>query len=396
MECWHRLRRSPVAGIFWLKENMPVFNYQEQVESLSPTSIGCSLESGKSTITYLLENPVVDQSQNDLQAAILEILGSVNYPASADGRLARTPPLAHPLFPFWMAVAIPGIKGLGEFTKTDAVPGFEVAPFPEFALYKNYWLSVEFQPLPFPVCNDVVIQVRTGGWYDDTSTTGTPSRGIYRYAEEWNRFTDYDFTPQFENITAQKGNMKFNCSANPPNTHTFPAMPRVFLPNQMLKITWYRVPYRFITSTNSYITRMVGRVNQNPWNNGIQQFAPGTLLYLSYNAKRYTPPIQTQIWNGDVFTYEKYVNLEFVFSYTTRLAGATVSTAPPSQNFIAAGHNLQNWLSGDRKFYYVESAPTTGSGIQKTPIWRSAPIELLFTDPDSPQPGGDPLANLIY
>ena len=162
---------------------------------------------------------------------------------------------------------------------------------------------------------------------------------------------------------------------------------RMFLPNQVLRLTWYQVPFRFITSSNSVFNKYKGRVNQTDWNGpfgptpipagATPMFPAGSLLYLTYKPTIYTPPLQAL---GNVFNkgsaYERMCDIEFDFLWTTRL-GTSLPANPTNLNYVVDGHNLQPFPPA-RVFYYATS--TDGHAV---PSWLSFPIEELWTDPDS-------------
>lgn len=356
--------------------------YLEDVDDVSPGSAGCSVESAHASIPYLLSAP----SANDLQTAITEILGTVDT-STGDGRLKRTLPMAHPVFPYWYASSIGNIKGYGNPTKTNAQPKLECASVAQFALYKQYKLDVEFTPRPYAVLADKSISLKKSQtWYDTDGTTKTNT-----FVGEWNRFTDFEPHPQNDNITAQQGTMIFHTASNtspggatPSASVQFSGMPRLFLPNQLIQFTWYQVPYRYISSSKSWIATMMGKVNQNDW----YQWDAGELLYLNYKPKRYTPPVQAEnLWIPGAFSTEKLCNIEFTFLGTSRTGSdvpvgdlaAKPALQTANHNWVAAGHNLLPWLK-TRKFYYADFPDSTAAN--RVPTWLSFPFELLFTDPD--------------
>ncbi len=360
---------------------MSDLQFLEEVENLSPSTSGFDLQSGHSFGTYLLE---VEDAE-DLQNAVTEVLGTTQIApgtGALSGQLQRQPPIAHPVYPFHYAEVITNFRGVGQFTKTlgasedlgaASVPGMEF-----FALYDQYWITVKYTPRPYPVLPDSEITVdQTGSWINDSGAPET-----YNFANEWIRYTDFDIVPSFEAITAQQGRMAFSSASSPPNDIVFSAMPKMYLPNSILKFRWYQIPFRYITSPNSYITGVtegrswLGRINQNEWNG----YDVGSLLYLGYSYKKYTPPIQSIDYSTGQPSWEKLCDIEFTFLLTSRNPiGAGPSMPPTNGNYLVAGHNLQPWIAGDRKYYYAQTA--TSSPV---PAWLSFPMELLFFDPDVP------------
>jgi hypothetical protein len=336
------------------------------------------MEGGRAVSAYFLVAP----QPADLQSAIIQILGTTQFAATATGKLARTPPLAHPLYPWLYASSILDIKGVGTYTLTNAEPTLEVPPLPQFALYAQYKFTIEFKPRPYPIVTDDTIQeISTGSWYPETGA-GTSIQN-FSYAAEWARFVDFTVTPLDDYVTQQVGQMRFvtgGTGTPNANTATYTGSPRLFIPNQVIKFIWYGVPYRYMSSPNSYITRWTGRINQNAWGT---TYPSGSLLYHSFKPTLYTPPVQkevTDMYSGQsVFSTEKLMNLELEFIWTTRTT-SDPPTGPTSGNlnYVIYGHNALPWHA-DRLFHYAESAVAPNP-----PSFLSFPIEVLFSDPDTP------------
>ncbi len=235
---------------------------------------------------------------------------------------------------------------------------------------------------------------RTGAVTLSTNTTffdetGTKQTAIV--APEWIRYTDWWYEKKFEAITCRQGQMKFR-SANSlvaPDGVPYSDMPRLPLPDMLLKMVWYQVPYRYLTSANSYLNYYGFYVNQNAWMN----WKPGELLYMGYKPIRYTPPVQGLVQlntgsSGYVNSSEKWCDLELTFLRTSRrLASAAEKFGSLSNgNWIQAGHNLLPW-AGDRKYHYATTTaipPALDTDQSKwAPLWNSCEYGLLFSDPDA-------------
>lgn len=381
----------------------------------SPCTGGFSIEGNrKATSAYILAPYGAGAiTELDLTKVINLILGTtVSDTPSATGILNRTMPLAHPVWPWLFAESITNITGTGQNSKEPTyATSYNVQPIPNFALYTEYRLTIDFTPRPYTVMTDN--QITTGNFapggpsaytIDGTSFTGP-------YAAEWLRYTDFTITPSSESVTMQTGNMIFNSSNTVVNTRVFDSLPRMFLPDSVLTFTWYQVPYRLIGSVNSFINSSLrGRVNQNAWPTtigGTGGFPPGSLLYVSFKPTRYTPPvpgfITSTVDSTAIFDVEnnKLCNIEFTFLYTNRSLPSpggtpeTPATPPTNKNFIVGGHNLQP-SAADYRFHFaqtkqVDADPKNGipfmlpGGI---PSWYSFPFELLTTDVDSPGVAG--------
>lgn len=351
-------------------------SYLEKTDSISPASFGFSIHGGKATLPLYVQSPTLD----DLQEAITQILGGLESTDPGDGRLQRILPMAHPMFPWLYASNISSCRGIGVPIKTTAAAELETPPLPFFALYPEYELTVDFTPRPYAVLADLTVPVKKNQyWYNAAG-----AQQLSTFAQEWTRFTDYQVHPQPETITAQQGTMQFATqSGGAPNTYPLDALIRKTIPNQLIKMKWYQVPYRYVESANSYLDSLAGSINQNAW----YGWPAGSLLYLNFLPHRYTPPVQAlDLWLPGQYSTEKWCDIEFSFIQTNRTGtdlpqGTVVPGRPDMQNanpnWLAAGHNLLPWLT--TLSYYYATSPIAGS---PAPTWPSSPFELLFTDPD--------------
>ena len=367
-----------------------MLNYLERVETEQPGSASVSMDATSRVDTYYLDSVVLE----DYPSAIIQILGDTVITPSGNGALQRVMPLAHAQMPYCYAASIQSIKGAGKFSTQDKTPGLLVDSVDEFPLYEAYNFTIQFTPRPYAVLPDSTVAQTTNSWIPAPGDPGyvNGSTAItYNIVEEWNRYTYSYFQPLIENVTGNQGWMSFNTTAACPNTYQYPGMTAMYLPNQIFKVMWYQVPYRFITSDNSYLTRWLGRINQKDFpkaaNGNFQQFGPGELLYISYSpAKIYNPPVPGDGLFPGSFATDKLCDIELTFIYTNRV-GTNLPMAPSSGegNFIIAGHNLKPWWV-TRKFYYSESGPFTNTpcvaNTIRTPSYLSFPMDLLFFDPD--------------
>ena len=111
-------------------------------------------------------------------------------------------------------------------------------------------------------------------------------------------------------------------------------------------------------------------------------FPVGCLQYLNFNVEMYSPPDPDRelFAPGDCSSFrEKLMNLELVIQLHPEDAKRT-TPQPQRTHYKAAGHNLMPWTL-TRKYHYAETA----AGF---PLWPSAPLELLWTDPDFVQTVG--------
>ncbi len=343
-------------------------------ESKSQATSSFAYDVGKAIIPLFLEEPTADE----ILAGITELLGDTSADTS-DGRLSRQLPMRHPLFQSLYCSSIQSLQGIGSYEKIDAEPVIEgdvVLPF--YALWDWYEFLTEFAPRQYAVEPDSNINIKSSSWYDDTGALQS-----FDYAEEWLRYTHYDQVPSFEALTAQNGQFVFE-GTSCANLSAFVAMPKMYLPNQVVKFTWHQIPYRYVYSTNSYFDRWIGRINQNAW----YEWNAGELLYLGFNLKRYTAVGSTSaspFFTGVLGT-RKMCDIEFTFLQTKR-SSSDLKTAPSNRNFIQKGHNLLPWLV-DRQFHFALTNPALDpsklcSKPSPTPSFLSFPLEVMFTDPDA-------------
>lgn len=350
---------------------MPFPNYQEAINETSPSTAGFAVEGGKAVYKTLL-------LPSEINAAIGDLLGSVT--ADGAGGLKRILPRAHPRWPWLYAARVSNILGLGVPYNAPSFAPLESTSLGSFAEYAQYLLTIDFEPLPFAVLDDTKVSKGALTWTTAAGDTSTVS-----FAREDCRFTDFEYFPKPELITAQQGQMAFytQSGARPgaPTGRglTFPGFLRMVIPQRAIKVRWYRVPYRYLESAQSYLAKYIGCINQIAWRN----YTPGSLLYLGCTAKRYTPTqpalVADMLTGLLVYENEKVCDIELSLLHTYR----EVTDAPSAgflgnANWVADGHNCMPWLN-DRKFYYVAGS----EGITSSPpTYLSVDFRLLFSDPD--------------
>jgi len=321
----------------------------------------------------------------DVRETVQYFLGDTAF-ESFDGQIQRTLPLAHPIYPNMVAdsvnvVPVGGDKFSWEVTDPDET--LEAPPPKTYVLWEAYEFTVNYSPVPYALIRDENIQRTEGQW---TDTDGTPKS--YFYWTEWWRYTDQEVKSRDEIIKAKYGKMKYRSASGNVNA-PYTSLAMMPLPNDSLFVTWYRVPYRYVKSTNSYLRRFRYRVNQFTW----EGYNPGELLFKGYTPRRFAPPLAgaDPAWEStSIASTEKLCDIVLEFIVTRRTGtDLPAMTNPPysnvNGNWILAGHNLMPYFR-DRKFYYVSCEPKAPDSSKEFPHWTSFPVELLFTDPDVPQP----------
>lgn len=361
-------------------------DFRERIDERSPGVWGFGPQGGRASMVFMIDDADLDDEN------IKSILGSVEEPdaQSRDGRLYRRLPMRHPRWPWMFASRIESGSGLGAPEQRDAIIEEEETPslLDGFAAYPESQLQVLFEPRPYAVLPDSAIASgNTVSWTDETGTAQENE-----YAPEWLRYVSYSVKPRSELLTANQGQMVFRQSdsttavsygSGSPHLVPYPGHPRMRIAYTHYRITWHQVPLRYVESSNSWITKLTGRINFRDW----WGFGQGSLLYESADVSDpYVPavPGRFKLSRATDYSSFKLVDVTFNLMHVNRTNGGTVPSTISSANWIAAGWNLQPWAK-DQKFYYATAAVVPGQSDVATgwtPTFPSAPFELLFTDPD--------------
>lgn len=348
-------------------------------EGRSASSFTFSQRDGSATVPVVIYgDPEADGiTALEIQEAIRTAQGYVEGGA-LDGRITRHLPMRHALFPRWPCSAVTRGQGTGEFSSVAPFEdeGGDVNPmnaFGQWAKYKYQLLDLEFKPRPYRILADADIPVLAGSYVDIGGTTRT-----YQYAQEWLRYTRIIISQMdADRITAEEGSFQYNSNATVNgvaiNGTSFMGHPTMPLMNSTVLVSWYEVPYNYVVSPNSYLTRWRGRINQTAW----RGYPAGSLLYDGFTADVYSSPFpafgldEMDLGGNPILLCD--IQLKFVM--TNRKLDGSLNAAVLNGNCIASGHNLLPYFP-NRKFYYAASA----AGV---PSFWSFPIELLFTNPDA-------------
>lgn len=341
------------------------------------------------------EYQVVSSDAVNLQSTITSILGYTETAASSSPQVNRTVPLRHPRFPYLYASRISSLTGVGSATSSlqpavnpPLVEALQATPITsEYRQYAMYKIGVEFSgPRTYPMVNNSIIPTQQSSWVKPDGSSQS-----YSWAPEYLRYCDFDIIPQDNQIQASQGSMTLWKGAGV----TLTSPPWMYLPDYIMKITWYQIPYRYILSSRSYIAASPwkGRINQNyMW-----LWPPGWLMYLTYNVKKYAPPTgyaQTLQNSQGLYTYFNWAQLcdvELVFLVTNRFASGSIGFTPSNGNYVlgkqadgtpGAGHNWQPDLTTGKYHYVTRNDANGDKSTNNPPAWLSAPLECLFSDPD--------------
>lgn len=306
------------------------------------------------------------------------------YVDNTTGRLRRILPMAHPVFAWHYLQSVDNCVGVSFVQKTASNPGgyLEAPALNYFSSYDKYELQATFTPRTYALVRDESIPPFTLTYsVPNQSSTTTTSKACFR--EYW-RYIEWVTAPAAEYLTADKGQYKWAAAGgaggiNSPvdNTSAGTGQIRYLLPSATWKIIWHKVPYSYLLSTNSYLMRYIGYVNQNAF----YRFSPGYALLQAVNVLRvYSPPFPSfDNWTGaSVVSQNKLCDIELVILEARR--DPAIAVTPANTSHIAAGHNLA-LFAPNGKFYYVENFRAGSAGSGK-PVYDSIPFELLFQNPD--------------
>lgn len=362
--------------------------YEYVGDGRSPSQANFTMRNSSVTRTWYIPNPNgpgINEAPgliaSDLQLLPQQILGTTST-SIGEGGLSRQLPLADGLYPWMYAESINGLRGIGLATQEPPQLSTNTASLPGYALFQNYELTVTCTDRKYPVSPDTAIVSATVNWTDAENTSqATP------YWREWERFVDLTFDPKDQWIEQQRGASYFETFSGlePGNGQTTQQSIMMMMPDNILRLLWVGVPFRYVMSPNSYLTRFRGRINQFEWAGppgaaeaGLSPFTAGSLLYIGFKPTIYNPvnPVLGTI-AGNTISYSKLCDIEMFFLHTSREGDDLEASVG---NVIRAGWNLQPYLP-HRAFYYIYSLDLAGL---KFPPFYSFPVEILFSDPDAP------------
>lgn len=302
--------------------------------------------------------------------------------AQSSGKIKRTLPVAHPLFPWLYLRDIDNGQGVSFLEKIESDPeGYLEAPALEYASkYEWYELQAKFEPRPYAVLDDASITGYTISGYEADGDAFTKTA----YHEDW-RYVEWQRRPAAEYLTADKGQFKWAANGAPTggpadNKSAGVGVIRKLLPSAVWVLKWHCVPYSYVLSDLTYFSNYIGHVNQQ----AIWGFGVGEALLQAVNITDiYSPafPDFTAYSGYTTISQDKLCDIEFVLLEAPGRT-ATVAVTPTNLSHVVGGHNLA-FHAPSSKWYYVENFRTgsMGSGV---PIYPSIPFDLLFQNPDGP------------
>lgn len=300
--------------------------------------------------------------------------------------LVRTLPLAHGLYANCVVNAITSVIGQGQAVKVPYVPppwvvinGGTPEQFPFIDIYPTYLLTVEFGPRVYTgIAPDAAVLTSDAAVAYDKAD-GTSDTEAIKITNEYERFTR--FVPE-------AGDFLLSADAVPPGgalkfvaddliTSNMAVVSKVIrrMPDSKVDFTWFQVPYRYITSSHSWIQRLLGFINQTQF----FIWPAGSLRYDGYKAVDYYPVQPTLDPFATYFTTSpKLCDITFTFGCTRREPAPTLTAGNPSRsNYLAKGWNLYPNFAVPGWHYL-----TPDGNKNKRPTYDSHMFERLFSDPD--------------
>lgn len=366
--------------------------------------------------TYALYDQALGQDSpvdtEELTAWIVRIIGgtlpgpatgALTAPGGA-GSLVRLMPMADPQIPSLYADSVnvridDSLEAYDDFQAPTS--RFAVPPIVRgYSRWNCYHLDVTFSARPYTVLPNERMTSAQLTWYDEDDFPW-----LLTYKPEWLRYVQWFVDDVDSRVSASVGSvMRYLVPSGDPagvNDTVYTGIPDMIVPDQKVVARLFAIPARYLTSTNSYLLRYKGYVNQYDWNG----FPRGSLLYLStrviraYTPPQFTPREQERILGqgggafvnalAGSFAAEPLVDVELSYIYTARELRDAANEPPalkhPNRNWVTSGHALQPHFQS-RQFLYAHTGATAAAGPPDYSTWNpqypSCAHEILWQDPD--------------
>lgn len=360
--------------------------YYERIDSVSPSTAAFGMDGGSSQIDFIVNRTQIEAFlENILGGAVLGI----------DGRLSRALPMAHPEFNWMYASKINTFQGVGlaganvsEDSPISIVDTVE-RKMPLFlAVYEKYRISVQFEPRPYLVLTDT----QTHQYQKDTFYY-KPDGVVGNFTDwgEYRRFTRIEFEPHAELLTSNNGAF-FHHSPSLPGGLAQPiggatgAGPRIVVVKNKVKITWFFVPYKMVTSVN--ITEAYGRISYDAsFATPFFGFPQGSLLFEGININDYPGPFPTTAVDfgappdAEDIDQSIYANkyCDIVFNFSHFEIPKELQADPPAGGVLNPGvvsdHHNRLPHTGLMKYTYVSNGNNSATS---RPVFWSYNFRKLF------------------
>lgn len=376
--------------------------------SIGEGNLGFSIDMVDGETNLRIDSPTAAK----LEALVTKLIGGVDFKpipnngqSIAYGGIRRSLPMRHAWSRNLFITAIKGLRGVGRHTAEVSEQDIFVPVLSGYPLYSNYECQVQFTAPDYEIKPNSEIKTIRSQYYNANGQLVS-----FNYSNEWIRYLEWKEISDPQVLSSKYGSMYAETSddaapGGPAATLTgarYQGTPFQIMPNSIIKMKWHRVPLSFLTSPNSFIRNMpIGTINQYDWfdpkGDGRPMFKRATLRYDGYTHTHYSPPVRAS--NGDMFGFQfglatdKLCDIEFTFARTNRdrFAERLPTHAQANLNWLVGGWNLLPWPRIPNRYFFWHWVDETDAvtRLDQTkwfPSHNSAPLELLFTNPDAPQP----------
>lgn len=364
--------------------------FYEKIDSMSPSQSSFGMSGGVANMDFII-------SRFNIVYVLSKILGRCRI--NADGSLNRDLPMAHPEFNWLYASEITNLQGIGAAGAIDgggsgaSITDLVDRNLPKFlAIYEKYKVSVKFEPRPYLLLTDDQCHAYRNPNLDERYYTPNNNNPvIFQDWCEYLRFTKIEVEASAEQLSADMGLFQFHTAdfaAPQPISKSLGAGPKITVVTENVKITWFFVPYKMVTSKNW--AEAYGKINQESGTIPALQFFgydQASLLFNGITVNTYpgpypaypialgVPPVQNDIVNS--IWGNKYcdITLDFTHRQVPQDAkGGDPAALPFLVNSIIENHNRMPHI-GRMKYYYVNNSIDPVNG--RPPFW-SYNMKKLF------------------
>lgn len=357
--------------------------FWESIDAVSPSVASFGMDGGTASMDFIVV-------RSGLDSFLTEILGKAVIQKTDDngnltGRLIRTIPLAHPEYNWLYASKIDRVVGIGASGANQAevsivsltdqlernLPSFYVR-------YEKYRVTVTFESRPYLLINDT----QMAPYWNNVSYYNPDGGGKnYRDYAEYLRYTRIKYEPNAQLLPSNNGSFFLHSPDLPggvpqPISQANGAGPRITVVKNSVKITWFYVPYKMVTSKT--IQQAYGRVNYASTGNFFG-FPDGSLLFLGMEINDYPGPRPTadiDLNKIDQSVYDnKYCDITFVFEQFEVAPEMQADTPAGVPGWVIPKHHNMMPHSGLMRYCYCcnSNNPATGQ-----PVFYSYDMRRLF------------------
>ena len=357
--------------------------YWETIDSVSPSTASFGPDGGIATMDFIV-------NRANLAEFLKEILGKAeiqvtNANGNLTGRLVRSIPMAHPEYNWLYASKIDKVVGNGAAGALESGVGVNTLVddlernMPQFYVrYEKYRVTVTFETRPYLLINDT----QMAPYWNQVSYYSPDGGGRnYRNYAEYLRYTRVKYEPNAQLLPSNNGSFFLHSQdlpgGNPqPISQANGAGPRITVVKNAVKITWFFVPYKMVTSKT--IQQAYGRVNFTS-NGSFFGFPDGSLLFLGMEIDDYpgpTPTATLDLNKIDESIYDnKYCDITFVFEQFEVSAEMQANIPGNVPGWVTPKHHNMSPHSGLMRYCYTCNSDNPATG---QPIYYSYDMRRLF------------------